>query len=181
MLSSYLVYPTLNRILCAVVTLIGAITDTKTGKIYNWLTFPAIIAGWILCLYFNSWTGLGYSFLATLAGIALYLPLALLGAYGMGDVKLMGAVGALCGSAFTLNVFLYTSVLGFFHAIIVSIINFGPSAFWQLIVSIKSGNFKYNSIQKENTDEKTKNNVKYNLGIDIFIGVIIASYYCFTF
>ena len=98
----------------------------------------------------------------------------------MGDVKLMGAVGSLCGSAFALNVFLYTSVLGFFHAIIITIMNYGFSGIKNALISIRSGNFKYNTIQKENTDEATKHKIKYNLGLDIFLAVLLACWYCFT-
>ena len=179
-MSSYLTYTLLSKIICAIVAFIGMITDTWRGKIYNWLTFPSIIIGWCLCLYFNGWTGLGYSFVGTLVGIAIYLPLAIIGAYGMGDVKLMGAVGAICGTTFVLNVFLYTSAIGFFHAIIVHFMNYGTSALMQFYVSLKSGSFKYNTIQKENTSEQTKNKIKYNLGLDIFIAVLIACYHCFT-
>lgn len=174
------IYPILNRIICAIVTFIGMVTDTWKGKIYNWLTFPAIIAGWVINFYFNGLSGLGYSLLATIVGIILYLPFAMIGAFGMGDVKLMGAVGSLCGSAFALNVFLYTSVLGFFHAIIITIMNYGFSGIKNALISIMSGNFKYNTIQKENTDEATKHKIKYNLGLDIFLAVLLACWYCFT-
>lgn len=177
---AYLTYPILNKIICVIVSFIGMVTDTWRGRIYNWLTFPSIILGWCLCFYFNGWSGLGYSLGATLIGIAIYLPLAIIGAYGMGDVKLMGAVGSICGTTFVLNVFLYTSVLGFFHALLVHFINYGSSAFMRALVSIKSGSFKYNTIQKENTSEETKNKMKYNLGLDIFIAVLIACYFCYT-
>lgn len=176
----YLTYPFLNKIICLIVTFIAMITDSWRGRIYNWLTFPSIILGWVISFYFNGFSGLGYSIGATLVGIALYLPLALIGAYGMGDVKLMGGVGSLCGTVFVLNVFLYASILGFFHAIIVHLINYGPSAFVRVFTSIRSGSFKYNTIQKENSNEETKNNVKFNLGLDIFLAVVIAYYYCFT-
>lgn len=170
----------ISKIVCLIVSFIAMITDTWRGRIYNWLTFPSIIIGWLLCFYFNGWSGLGYSVLATFVGIALYLPLAIIGAYGMGDVKLMGAIGAICGNIFVLNVFLYTSVLGFFHALIVHFMNYGTSAIMNIVTSIKSGSYKFNSIQKENTNEKTRNNIKYNLGIDIFLAVLIACYYQFT-
>ncbi|WJV30892.1 A24 family peptidase [Rossellomorea sp. AcN35-11] len=46
----------------------------------------------------------------------LLLPF-LLGGMGAGDVKLMGAIGALMGSAFTLKAFVVISVIGggYFH------------------------------------------------------------------
>jgi prepilin peptidase CpaA len=177
---AYLQYPIINKIICIIVAFIGMVTDTYKGKIYNWLTFPSIVLGWGLCFWLNGLPGLGYSFLATILGIAIYLPLAIIGAYGMGDVKLMGAIGSICGSIFVFNVFLYTSIIGFFHALIVHFMNHGTSSLMLIYTSIKSGSFKYNTIQKENTNEETKNNIKYNLGLDIFIAVLIACYYCFT-
>lgn len=173
-------YLLVSKIICAIVCLIGAVTDTWRGRIYNWLTFPAIILGWLICLYFNGVSGLGYSVGGTLCGICLWLPLAIIGAYGMGDVKIMGAIGAICGTTFVLNVSLYACALGFFHAIIVHIMNYGSSAFSRAIISIKSGSFKYNTIQKENTSEQTKNNVKFNLGIDIFLGVLLSCWNLYT-
>ena len=180
MLTAYLTYPMLNNIICGIVCFIGMVTDTWKGRIYNWLTFPAIIIGWILCFYFNGLAGLGYSVLGTLVGIGLWLPLAVIGAYGMGDVKIMGAIGAVCGTAVVLNVSLYACGLGFFHALIVHFLNYGTSAIARAIISIKTGNFTKNTIQKENTNEKTRNNIKFTLGIDIFLGLLLAYWHMFT-
>lgn len=171
-------YSVASKIICVVVCLIGMITDIAKGRIYNWLTFPGIIVGWVLGLYFDGLNGLGHSLLGTITSMVLWFPLALIGAYGMGDVKIMGAIGAICGSCFVLNVSLYAFALGFFHALIILFMNNGTAAILSAIVSIKSGSFRYNTIKKENADNKNK--IKFHLGIDIFLGVLIACWHIFS-
>lgn len=104
----------LNGILC-VVLVIAAYTDGTRGKIYNWLTFPAILLGLILNTVFwydvDPWAGLKWAGLGLTAGLALlFIPFAL-GGTKAGDVKLLAAVGALKGWVFVLCGFLYGAVL----------------------------------------------------------------------
>jgi prepilin peptidase CpaA len=53
-------------------------------------------------------------------GLALMMPGHLLGATGAGDVKLMGAVGAVVGPATVVSAFLFTAVAGGVLAVAVS-------------------------------------------------------------
>ena len=39
--------------LLGVVVVIAAVTDWRTGKIKNWLTYPAIVAGFVLAMGFD--------------------------------------------------------------------------------------------------------------------------------
>ena len=93
--------------LLLVVLAIGGWTDAREGKVYNWLTYPAIVLGLVY------WTAAGLAGAVTLDGepvgltaavIALgaallpMLALRLAGGIGGGDVKLMGAVGAISAS-----------------------------------------------------------------------------------
>jgi prepilin peptidase CpaA len=102
---------TLCQIALGIILLIAVVTDIRSHRIYNWLTFPAIALGLLL----NSLgTGLPGLFFA-LGGIgvaSLSIVLFLLGAMGAGDVKLLGAVGALMGPHFTLWALLCTAILG---------------------------------------------------------------------
>jgi len=93
----------------------------------------------------------------------------------MGDVKLMGAIGSLCGSVFVLNVFLYTSVLGFPHAILVQYLNYGKNAFSMFVTSFSTKAFLEKSIQEENKNNKKK--YRFLLGIDIFIATVLTCFY----
>jgi prepilin peptidase CpaA len=54
-------------------------------------------------------------------GLALMMPGHLLGATGAGDVKLMGAVGAIVGPAVVVSAFLFSAVAGGVLAVIVAL------------------------------------------------------------
>ncbi len=153
------------------------ITDMKWGRIYNWLTFPAIFAGWLINLALFGFSGLGYSFLATLAGIGLYIIPAAFGLIGMGDVKLMGAIGALGGTSFVVTVFLYTSALGIPHAVLIQFLNYGRQAFSMLLTSFSTKVFLEKTIQKENQLNQANKNYRFLLGIDIFLATALAVFF----
>jgi len=73
----------------------AAVTDVRSGKVLNVVTYPAIIAGVLLQWWLGGADGLVRSLCGFAAGFG---PLAICwasGGVGGGDVKLMGAVGAL--------------------------------------------------------------------------------------
>lgn len=100
-----------------VVCLICAFTDWKDGKVYNKVTYPAIVLGLIISIFSTS----------------LNLPQSLVGAFGSfliyglfwgrglgaGDIKLMVAIGALQGITFVVFASLYilclAAVFSIFH------------------------------------------------------------------
>ena len=87
--------------LLAVVLLIAAVTDFRRGKIYNWLTLPAMGAGlwlWLIGGLLGEDRGIGWSLIALLCGLVPFGLMAMRGWLGGGDAKLMGAVGALSAS-----------------------------------------------------------------------------------
>ena len=87
-------------VLLALVTA-GALTDVKTGKIPNALTYPACVFGLVLGLTKAGWGGFLDSFLGFALAFVPFFVLYLSGGLGGGDVKLMAAVGALMGLEFT--------------------------------------------------------------------------------
>ncbi|NCB38562.1 MAG: prepilin peptidase [Erysipelotrichia bacterium] len=171
--------PTHPQIIAAIVAMIAMYTDLKWGRIYNWLTFPAIFTGWALNIAIYGMPGLGYSVAATLLGIFIYIPFALFGLMGMGDVKLLGAIGALGGSYFVFSVFLYTSALGTLHAVLIQLLNYGKNAFSMLLTSFSTGIFLQKTIKKENETTAKEGKYRFLLGIDIFIATLIAIYHTF--
>lgn len=96
----------INLVLLAVI-LTCAYTDTKTGKILNKVTFPAMILGLALNTIFGGANGLIWSFIGWTVGMAIQWIPFMLGFAKAGDVKLLAAVGALKGWAFCTFGFLY--------------------------------------------------------------------------
>jgi len=92
----------------AAVLVIAAVTDLRSGKVYNWLTYPAIAVGLIGHTLLGGWGGADKMGLLGAAGglAAGFLPMLaayLAGGLGGGDAKLMGAVGALAGWRFAIS------------------------------------------------------------------------------
>ncbi len=89
-------------ILLTVVLVTAAVTDYRYGKIYNWLTLPAVVVGlvfWLIVgLAVPNNPGVLDSLFALACGFVPTAFLALRGWLGGGDAKLMGAVGAISAS-----------------------------------------------------------------------------------
>ncbi|NPV90005.1 MAG: prepilin peptidase [Firmicutes bacterium] len=87
-------------------------TDLKSRLIYNWVVIPAAVGGIALNCWSTGLAGLSHSLLGILAGVGLLLIPFLLGGMGAGDVKLLGAVGAIKGAPFVLTVFIAAALVG---------------------------------------------------------------------
>lgn len=94
------------------ILVVALVTDLQSRKIYNWLTFPAILVGLLLGAVTGGFTGLQSSGIGLLVGSAVFLIGFLLGAMGAGDVKLMAAVGAWLGWPTAIAAVLYVTVIG---------------------------------------------------------------------
>lgn len=77
------------------------VTDLKSGRICNAVTYPSVILGIVLSLFFTS-PGFGQSAIGVIATLFLYGMLYKLGGFGAGDVKLMAAIGAFKGFPFVI-------------------------------------------------------------------------------
>ncbi|VVB74404.1 Type IV leader peptidase family protein [uncultured archaeon] len=70
---------------------LGAITDARTGYIYDWITYPMIILGIILSILQQQWINLGLgAVIFAVLFVAYYF-----GKLGGGDVKLFAAIAFL--------------------------------------------------------------------------------------
>lgn len=153
---------------------IAMVTDMRSGKIRNWLTFPMMLAGFFVNFLLFGFSGFGYSLLGCFIGHLLYGAFACFGIVGMGDVKLLGALGALGGGSFVFGTFLYASVIGIPHALAIQFLNHGSKGLKLLVISLKTGSFRNRSITSENSLELQ---YRFFLGIDILLGVILALVY----
>jgi prepilin peptidase CpaA len=95
----------------AAVAVTGALTDLLRGKIYNWLTLPAILVGIGVSSCVHGWSGLCGSLLAVGLGFLLYGWIYLLGAMAAGDVKFLMALAA-WGSPNPSHFVVDTAILG---------------------------------------------------------------------
>ena len=87
-------------------------TDLKNRRIYNWVVLPAAVGGLVMNCWSAGLSGLGHSLAGMLLGAGLLLIPFLLGGMGAGDVKLLGAIGAIKGAPFVLAVFIAAALVG---------------------------------------------------------------------
>jgi len=96
--------------------IVSAYTDVARGKVYNWCTYPAIFVGLIvhglIGYQTGDWLCLSRGLLGLAIGAGLFLLPYRFGLVGGGDVKLMGAVGALQGPNFVVLSAFLSAVVG---------------------------------------------------------------------
>lgn len=100
---------------------VGAVIDLRTRRIPNLLTFGGAAAGFAYFAWMSGVAGLGISVGGWAAGVALFLPIFVLGGMGGGDVKLLGAVGAWLGPTGVLYCALYSVLAGGVLGLIVAL------------------------------------------------------------
>ena len=108
--------------LLTVILITAAVTDWRGGKIYNWLTLPAVLLGfvfWLTAGLLGADRGISASLFAFAAGLIPFGFLALRGWLGGGDAKLMAAVGAISASW---EVVLSTAIYGMIVAMVMAVV-----------------------------------------------------------
>src|SRR5690242_9497937 len=110
-----------ERAVALAVAGLAVVTDLRTRRIPNALTFGGAVIAAASWTYAEGFAGLGHSALGWLAGVGLFMPLFLVGGMGAGDVKLLGAVGACLGPAGALFTALYSVIAGGALALAVSL------------------------------------------------------------
>jgi prepilin peptidase CpaA len=91
---------------------VAAASDIRSREIPNWLSLGAIGAALVLHPALHGWTGLLFSLKGLGLAALIFLPLFMLRWLGGGDVKLMGAVGALGGYENLIAIFILDALLG---------------------------------------------------------------------
>ncbi|GIU73687.1 MAG: hypothetical protein KatS3mg004_0774 [Bryobacteraceae bacterium] len=114
--------PELIEPVLAAVVLIAAVTDLKRREIPNWLTLGAILAGLGLHTWLRGWEGLKFSAAGLGLAALIFVPLFVMRWLGGGDVKLMGAVGALAGAQNMFVIFVLDAILGGIAALVLVIV-----------------------------------------------------------
>ena len=112
--------PELSQIVLVSLLLVASVTDVLKGRIFNWTTYPGLIAGVLFGAIRLSeagrleldTTGLTESLLGIVGCGGIMLTCFLLSDMGGGDVKLLATVGAFLGLQHGLTALLWTIVLG---------------------------------------------------------------------
>lgn len=105
----------------------GCVTDLRSRRVPNALTFGAALAAFAYGAAIGGWSGLGWALAGWATGLAVFLPFFLLRGIGGGDVKLVAALGAWLGPAAALWIGVFAALAG------------GPLA---LLVAASSGYLK---------------------------------------
>jgi prepilin peptidase CpaA len=98
--------------------LIACVTDIRSQRIPNWLTCSSVVAAMVYHGGAEGLPGLMPGIEGLALGIAFLLPFYMAGGMGAGDVKLMGAVGALLGPKGVCTAFLCTAIAGGVYALV---------------------------------------------------------------
>ena len=95
-----------------IVVAVATFTDLRSRRIPNWLVFPFLLAGIVVSGALRGWSGIGHSLAGIALGGLLFGVLCALGGMGMGDVKLVAAIGAWIGPAQLLTALVITGMAG---------------------------------------------------------------------
>lgn len=98
--------------------IIACITDLRGRRIPNWLTCSAALIGLVYQTVTGGFQGLLIGIAGLALGLAVLIPFYMFGGMGAGDVKLMGAIGALIGPEAVFSAFLFTALAGGVYAVI---------------------------------------------------------------
>ncbi|MGJ9457688.1 A24 family peptidase [Oceanobacillus sp. CF4.6] len=123
-----------------IILLICLITDIKNRMIYNKVIYPALLITFIYHFTTGGWEGLSHSFIGFLIGFGLLLIPYFMGGMGAGDVKLLALIGAIKGSAFVFQSFIYIAIIGALMAIAIILFRRGMlKSMIYFLSSLKNG------------------------------------------
>ncbi len=105
-------FMTASYLVVGVLLILACISDLRTRRIPNVLTFSAAAIALVFHFLTGGWSAAGWSLAGCLLGALLFFPMFALGGMGAGDVKLLAAVGAWLGPAQVAMAALATSIAG---------------------------------------------------------------------
>jgi prepilin peptidase CpaA len=91
---------------------VATFTDLRSRRIPNWLVFPFLLGGFVVSGALHGWAGIWHSLAGMALGGLLFGGLCALGGMGMGDLKLVAAIGAWIGPAQLVTALVLTGIAG---------------------------------------------------------------------
>lgn len=122
-INMYFVIDPFLTIILSSILIVAAIIDIRIQKIPNLLTFPTMFLGLGYYGVTTGWDGLLFSLEGLGLGIAIFFIPYLMGGMGAGDVKLMGAVGAITGPKGVFMTAVFSALVGGIYALIILLFN----------------------------------------------------------
>lgn len=116
--------PLVLAAILAVALAISLVTDLRSRRILDAVTLPATGLLLLARLLLSGWDGpygMAVGVVGALAGWAVFRMLAWCGGMGLGDVKLVAAVGAALGWPLILRALLFTAIAGGVQALVVAV------------------------------------------------------------
>jgi prepilin peptidase CpaA len=111
----------ISHIVVGVVVAFACISDLRTRRIPNALTFSAVAGALMFHLLTGGWSAAGWSITGCCLGVLLFFPMFALRGMGAGDVKLLAAVGAWLGPGDVAIAALATSIAGGVIAVVIAL------------------------------------------------------------
>lgn len=115
-----MIYDVAIQVVFFLVVIVCAITELRENRVYNVVTYPAILLGLGLNYLDASVPGAKLSLFGGLVGFGVYLLFYMMKGIGAGDVKLAAAFGTLKGFPFIGDVIVWTALFGGAMAIFVA-------------------------------------------------------------
>ena len=128
---------TVPLMVVVVSSVVASISDLRSFRIPNGLTFPLIVSGIVYHAIVGGLAGLQPSLLGAFAGFAVLFPLYLMGGMGAGDVKLLAGVGAWLGLPATVCVFCIAGLATGVYSLVILV--WGGSRPWQATWGLSNG------------------------------------------
>jgi prepilin peptidase CpaA len=152
----------------AVMLAIAVYIELKESRIPNWLTLSGMALG-LLIGYLHGTTAFWFSLGGLVIGFGFLFIFYVFGGLGGGDVKLMGAAGALMGADLIKSALFYTAFIGAFLAVMMVI---WRKDFW---ARIGWGLRRLAFWRKDGTEQPAANSpVIVPYGLAIAIGCLLA-------
>jgi prepilin peptidase CpaA len=163
------------EIVLMIVVLAAAIYDVRYRRIPNWISVGGALLGVALNSFlYNGAPGLTFALQGLAVGFGFYFLLYLIHAMGAGDVKLMGAAGALVGWRDWFGIFVITAILGGIMGLIVTLIRGRvKKTFWNIgyiVGEMRQGRAAY--VTRDELDVKSSKSMGLPHGAIIAVAAI---------